>query len=122
MIEGHVSQDLDLIVEIGLIRKNQVTRIPALVDTGFSGHLCLAQRHVDLLDLTFHHVERYELANGEVIAADVFRGTIVFGEERREVDVIITASDDTLIGASLLREYVLTVHYPARWLRIESPQ
>ncbi len=122
MIEGSVSPDLDLIVEIGLVGQNEVTRIPALVDTGFSGHLCLAQRHADLLDLAFHHVERYELANGDVVAADVFRGTIVFGGERREVDVIITASEDTLIGASLLREYVLTVHYPQRWLRLERPE
>ncbi len=47
---------------------------------------------------------------------------MIEGSEQREVDVIITASDDTLIGASLLREYVLTVHYPEGWLRIESPQ
>jgi len=118
MIEGTVSPNLEPLLKIGLKGRQGTVYVPAVVDTGFSGHLCLAQRYVDVIDLEFHHVERYELANGDIFVADVFRGRIVLGGEEREVDVIITASEDTLIGAALLKDYVLTIHYPQRRLTL----
>ncbi|MCK4417098.1 MAG: hypothetical protein KAV99_02910 [Candidatus Latescibacteria bacterium] len=38
---------------------------------------------------------------------------------KREVDLILTASDDTLIGASLFKEYKVVVDYPQRHVQIE---
>ncbi len=119
MIQGVINETLEPIVEIGLKGQEAVERIYAIVDTGFSGHLCLSQHHVDKLTMVFHHVERYELANGEVLVAEVFRGTIEFDGEDRGVDVIVTASQDRLIGASLLQDYILTVDYPQRYLKLE---
>lgn len=71
MIHGVINEALEPIVEIGLKRQESTQTVPAIVDTGFSGHLCLSQRHVDKLTMVFHHVERYELANGEVLVAEV---------------------------------------------------
>src|SRR5215471_15371909 len=102
MVEGRVNENLETVVEIGLKRGDIVTWIRAIVDTGFSGTLCLAEQYVDQIDLDFKFVERYELANGEVIVKDVFRGGIVFDGYEQEIDLIFTASQDTLIGASLL--------------------
>lgn len=70
--------------------------------------------------MVFHHVERYELANGEVVAMDVFRGTIVFDGREQEVNLILTASEDTLIGAALLSDHLLTINYPERTVRVEQ--
>ncbi|MCI2424443.1 hypothetical protein LM599_00155 [Candidatus Acetothermia bacterium] len=106
-------------MEIGIKRGDAVTMIPAIVDTGFSGSLCLAEQHVDQLAMTFQFVERYELANGEVIAKDVFRGSIMFDGREQEVELILTASQDTLIGASLLKGYKIMIDYPGRTVRIE---
>lgn len=119
MIEGYVSQVLEPVIEIGLSRAGTLTNIPAVVDTGFSGHVCLSEQYLEQIDLTFRYVERYELADGAVVVKDVFRGTIVFDEERREVNVILTASQDTLIGSSLLDGRRLTVDYLGRRVRIE---
>lgn len=119
MIQGYVNEALEPIVEIGLRRGELIVTIPAIVDTGFSGYLCLSERHVDKMAMAFHHVERYELADGEVITRDVFRGVIRFGSQEWKVDVILTASDDTLIGASLLKEYQVAIEYPQRHVRIE---
>lgn len=47
MIEGYVNEFLEPLVEIGLKRGDTVTSIPAVVDTGFSGYLCLAEQHID---------------------------------------------------------------------------
>lgn len=121
MIEGHVKEgSLEPIVEIGLKGGGMVTMMPAVVDTGFSGCLCLAEQCVDQLDMTFEFAEPYELADGEVIVKDVFRGNIVFDGGELEVDLILTASQDTLIGASLLKDYKLSIDYPGRTVRIEQ--
>ena len=41
MIEGYVNEALEPVVEIGLKCEDAITVIPAVVDTGFSGYLCL---------------------------------------------------------------------------------
>lgn len=122
MIEGYVNEALEPVVEIGLRRGDVVTIIPALVDTGFSGYLCLAKRWIDQLGMTFEYAESYELADGEVITMDVFRGVILFDGQEQEVDVILTASDDTLIGASLFKEYQVAIDYPRSHVRMERGQ
>ena len=104
MIEGYVNEALEPIVEIGLRNGDLVTTASALVDTGFSGVLCLSEEHVDHIALTFEYAESYELANGDVIVKDVFQGSVVFGGEEREVDVIFTSSQDSLVGSSLLQK------------------
>ena len=119
MIKGHVNDSLEPVVEIGLKRGESVTMIPAIVDTGFSGYLCLAEGHIDQLEMTFTFVERYELANGEVIAKDVFLGNVVFDGREQEIDCIVTASEDTLIGASLLKNDEIHIDYPKRTVQIE---
>ena len=90
-----------------------------LLDTGFNGYLCLAELYIDQIYLTFDFAEQYELANGEVITKDVFVGTIVFDGREQEIEVIVTASQDTLIGASLLKDYELRVNYPKCTVQIE---
>jgi clan AA aspartic protease len=119
MIEGQVNTVLEPMIEIGLCGNSRETVIAAMVDTGFGGHVCLSDQHLDHVDLTFKFVERYELANGEVIVMDVFRGTIVFDQVQRDVDIITTASADTLVGASLLQAHKLTIDYVGSTVRIQ---
>jgi len=83
MIKGEVTEALDPVIEIGLKDGETVSMIEAIVDTGFSGYLCLSEQWVDKLDMSFRFVESYEMANGEIITRDVFRGVIRFnGQER----------------------------------------
>jgi clan AA aspartic protease len=118
MIEGCVNDALEPVVEIGLKQGEAVTTILATLDTGFGGALCLAEQHVDRLDMTFVYAEPYELANGEIIAKEVFKGTVVFDGREEEVNLILTASQDSLIGASLLRRYRVCIDYPQRTLQV----
>jgi len=119
MIKGEVTEALDPVIEIGLKDGETVSMIEAIVDTGFSGYLCLSEQWVDKLDMSFGFVESYEMANGEIITRDVFRGVIRFDGQERGVDVILTTSDDTLIGASLFKEYLVAIDYPRRHVRME---
>lgn len=120
MIEGYVNEALEPIVQIGLKQGEPVTTIPAVVDTGFSGGLCLSEKYIDNIAMSFEYAEPYELANGEVIFKDVFRGRVVFDGHEQEVDIIFTASPDSLIGASLLAAYELNINYPERTVRIDQ--
>lgn len=119
MIEGYVTDALEAVVEIGLMRGDSATTIPAVVDTGFSGGVCLSEEYVEHVEMTFEYAETYELANGEVIVKDVFRGSILFNGRVQEVDLIFTSSQDSLIGASLLKDHRLIISYPERTVRIE---
>jgi clan AA aspartic protease len=118
MIRGHVSAGLEPIVDLGLVQGDTVTVIPAVIDTGFSGMLCLAERYLEQIALGFEFQERYELANGDIVRQDVFAGHIVFAGRTHEVEVITTASQDTLIGAALLQAYTLTIDYPNQAVRL----
>lgn len=120
MIAGTVNDSFEPIVDIGLIRNGDITIVPAVVDTGFSGDLCVSIRHIDAMDLEFSYVDRYELADGTIIAKDVFSGHAEFDGQRRDVDVILTDSPDTLIGGSMLQAHVLNVDYPGGTVRIEG--
>ncbi len=78
MIRGHVTATFDPVIELGLKHGDSVAVIPAVIDTGFNGMLCLAERYQAQLDVTALFIERYELANGEVVAQEVFAGRIVW--------------------------------------------
>lgn len=118
MIRGRVAATLEPVIELGLKQGDTVIVIPALIDTGFSGLLCLAERYVAQIDLTFLFNERYELANGEVVVQDVFATRIVWDGREQEVELIMTASQDTLVGAELLQPYTLTIDYPRQQVRL----
>lgn len=123
MIQGHVSPGVEPVIEIGLVQGDTVTVIPAVIDTGFSGIVCLAERYLAHVELTFQFQERqfqerYELANGEIVRQPVFAGRIVWDGRKQAVEVITTASQDTLIGAALLQPYTLTIVYPNQQVRL----
>ena len=79
MIKGYVNEALEPVVEIGLKRRGG----------GYNGprgyRLCLAERHIEHLEMVFEFAEPYELANGEVVIMDVLRRTIMFGGRAQEV-------------------------------------
>jgi clan AA aspartic protease len=118
MIRGRVRPGLEPVIELGLVQGDTVTPIPAVIDTGFSGMLCLAEHYEAQLDVTFQFLERYELANGDIVRQEVFAGRIVFAGREQEVELIFTASQDTLIGAALLQPYTLTIDYPHHEVRL----
>lgn len=119
MIAGTVNDSLEPVIEICLVRSGQMTTITAVVDTGFSGDLCLSRDQIEAMQLEFSYVDRYELADGTIVAKDVFAGQAEFDGQLFDVDVILTDSADTLIGASMMRRHVLTVDYALRTVQLE---
>ena len=69
MITKTVNDSFEPVVEIKLIRDGPTTTIPAVIDTGFSGDLCLSREQIDAMDLEFSWVDRFELVG----SSDLFR-------------------------------------------------
>ena len=58
MIQGHVSEALEPIVEIALVQAGVATALQAVVDTAFGDHVCLSDQHIERIDLTFKYVDQ----------------------------------------------------------------
>jgi hypothetical protein len=48
----------------------------------------------------------------------VFAGSVRFFGETREVDVILTDSEDALIGTNLLNHYTLAIEFPGAQVKV----
>lgn len=94
------------------------TPIPVILDSGFSGALCLSQRHVEALDLQAVGVEWYELGDGTLVERPVYLAQVIWLGTSRTVRTIATRSDDSMIGARMFAGCVVTLDYDAGTLTV----
>jgi clan AA aspartic protease len=121
MIRGNVDAHLQAKIPLVLLDKsgNQST-LNAAVDTGFSGELCISIHAIDKIDLTFSHLEEYQLGDGSIVEQHVYEGEIIFDKQKILIDVLVSASKDTLLGASLLANKKLEIDYGNKVVRIRN--
>ena len=98
-------------LEVGGFKK-KVT-IEALIDTGFSGYLCLPLETAKDLGLELTGEEKYELANGQWITQFNFRGYVVFLGKRMDVEIVVGTSEMPQVGVMLLADCRLTIDFAA---------
>jgi clan AA aspartic protease len=106
MIQGWLREDGQAVVDFAVVCSDRSRHtVPAIIDTGFNGQVSLSRRVVDELDLplTYEGTVEAELASGMVIEEDVYSGTIRFDGQELTAEIIVTDSEDTLIGTALLR-------------------
>ena len=102
-------------VRIEAIGSRQTLALNAIVDTGFDGDLCLPIRLAVQLGLELIGEQLIELADGTQRKELVFAGSVGLFGATREVQIMLTNSEDALIGTSLLN------HYPTSPLNSQSP-
>jgi len=110
MIRGTVI-DLSPYVEVIVIGNRGLIDIVALVDTGFNGSLCLPMEVGAALGLEIQNMARATLADGTVKLEFVFGAQLDWDGELRFVDVVLTGSDEALIGTRLLEGKSLKVDF-----------
>ena len=117
MIQGWLREDGQAVVQLELVGSDRSHHtVPAIIDTGFNGQVSLARRVVDELNppLTYEGTVEMELASGTVIDEDVYSGTIRFDGQEQTAEIIITDSEDTLIGTGLLTGKILLMNFVTR--------
>jgi len=77
MIQGHVNADLQAKIPIAVVGKSgKRSTLEAVVDTGFSGDLCISIFAKDKIALAFSHVEKFELGDGSAPDQYVYVGQL----------------------------------------------
>ena len=90
-------------VEIEVRGSRAVARVAAVLDTGFDGELSLPVGVAMQLGLELRDVIAVELADGTVSDELVFAGTRVDEGQESQVGILVTRSQDPLLGTGLLR-------------------
>jgi clan AA aspartic protease len=103
---------------IEAIGSRQTLALSAVVDTGFDGYLCLPTRLAVQLGLELIGEQLIELADGSQRNELLFAGSVRFFGETREVQIMLTESEDALIGTSLLNHYQLAIEFPGGQVKV----
>lgn len=97
---------------IEIIGGRQAIELTAIVDTGFDGDLCLPTRVAVQLGLELIGESDVELADGTRRNQLVFAGSVQFFSETQEVQIMLTDSEDSLIGTNLLEKHRVSIDFP----------
>lgn len=117
MISGRVNEQREAVVAL------QVTGladpVDAVVDTGFSGAVCLAREVAEELSLHPVGAEAYELGDGSMTQMNVYLIGVRWFDDERVVRAILTESRQSVIGTELLRGCRLEIDFAARTVSVQ---
>lgn len=106
-------------IDVEVIGSKSRAKFKALIDTGFSGGICIPSKTAEELGLVLIGEEEFELANGQWITQFFFGGKVHFLGKTEEASIIVSKSPTALIGADLLKDCQLTIDYPANKVRLK---
>lgn len=113
MISGKVNELLEAVIPLTVIgREGLRAGIESVIDTGFNGFLTLDTAVIQTLKLFCAGSRRASLADGSVVALDVYLGNVDWQGEIREV-LVIEAAGGSLAGMSLLNGSCMVVEVVA---------
>ena len=113
MITGKINatgQPTVPIVVLNPIRQQFIAFNP-IVDTGFSGDLQLPLDDIARLDLTATEKIKTQLADGQVVEADVYSATALWLENPITIDIIASERNIQLIGTNLFWGTLMSVKW-----------
>ena len=122
MIEGIIREAGTPILTIKIIGKGgEDITTEGILDTGFDGFLCLPIPIAVSLGLELIDVTQTELADGTVVENElVFAGQVEWDGNVMDVDILLTRSEDVLIGTAFLEGYQVRLDYKANKVFIEK--
>jgi clan AA aspartic protease len=78
-------------------------KISLIIDTGFSGELCLPLRMIKSLGFQQYGREPFVLADGRIVRANVYKGQVRWFNKRQPVEVIALDNPRGLLGTQILQ-------------------
>ena len=105
-------------IDVEVIGSKSRAKFKALIDTGFSGCVCIPSKTAEELGLVLIGEEEFELANGQWITQFFFGGKVHFLGKTEEATILVSKSPTALIGADLLKDCRLTIDYPTNKVRL----
>ena len=98
-------------IELTVIGLDNKIKVPALIDTGFDGALMLSLPAALQIGLRLSNMVQVELADGSIKNEFVFEAKVMLDGEAIPVDVLLTSSDENLVGTSLLQNQNMMIDF-----------
>ena len=111
-IQGKATAAHEPVVVLQTLPKKR--KISVLIDTGFSGELCLSPKIIHRMGFERVGREAYVLADSQIVHADIYKAEILWFNHSRSVEVIALDSPQGLLGTQLLQSCTLTVNFRQR--------
>ena len=105
---GRVNSSREALVQI---RFHDGGAIECVLDTGFDGGLMLPREAVSQIQIPTFGQLTYEMVGGARMTAEIGLVDIEWLGEQRQMEVVVSESDDALIGTELLIATKLTIDY-----------
>src|SRR6266516_2104220 len=106
-------------IELTVLGLDDKIQVSALVDTGFDGALMLSLPAALQIGLRLSNMVQVELADGSIKKEFVFEAKVVLNEETVPVDVLLTSSEENLVGTSLLQNQSLMIDFKSQLITLD---
>jgi len=109
MMQGFVNQSCEAIIRVAVGYDNLPKQmVEAVIDTGFTGFLCLPLSIITSLGLPWHFRDLGTLGDGSEVVFDMYKATVIWDGKVQVIDVAASEADP-LVGMSLLYGFRLQV-------------
>lgn len=113
--KGFVNEYSEAVLSVQLVNGSN---IECLLDTGFNGSLLLPRKFVEDNSLTLVGRESVVMVEQNTIEGDVVAGEINWLGEKSLVRVLISETEEALIGTRMLVDSVLEIDYKNKTVKI----
>ncbi len=121
MVKGRFDSHGQPFLPIELAGLHGAITLQALVDTGFDGDLCVPLAMAMTIGLELKDADYVELADGSIRRELIFRGIVRVGDLLpKEGEIVLTDSEQPLVGAGLFEGFRLEIDYGALTVLLKS--
>jgi clan AA aspartic protease len=110
-MKGYINSFGDPVIGTTIIGSRGRIKVIALIDTGFSGAICIPVKLAIQLGLELISEVTVEYADGTRKDELVFNGKIVWDRDTKDVEIYLTRSEEVLIGKELFNDGVLEINF-----------
>lgn len=119
-MKGFINEYGEAVINVVIIGSRKKVSIEGMIDTGFDGDICLPVLIAIQLGLELRDMICVELADGTKQDELVFEGRIIYNGEEKLIKILLTNSQQTLIGTGLLQDKVLEIDFVKKIVEIRQ--
>lgn len=120
-LSGYINEDLEPKLEnVFVMGREAPVLLDVILDTGFNGELSLPVELKKRCKLEFVSVKPYELANGDIVEADVYLAELIVNDRSLVVETTLTKSEIALIGMELIRDRIAIFNLKDNTVKVDN--
>lgn len=108
---GHVDEQGWPLLTVRIKGARTEVLLEAVIDTGFDGSLCVPVEVAVQLGLDLVGFQTVEYADGRQSRELVFLGSVILGDQEKQLEISLTEAQEALIGTALLADYTLEINF-----------